>query len=215
VAHEAKTGRTIIAVAAGCGCGGLVLAAIGFLALWQFLAPSTRVRPPPRPPPAPSMCARYDLTGEPYPPPPALPPLVDEKKELDSLNSLCGDTWCEGSFEFYFFHLGCGGGRCALDMRLYTHVPVTPMPDVSTLERHGWDWDARVLSQKQPSRCAPPCWAKDEIEPPCGMFDVRCEIDVPDGGGVSTQDFTNRLLACIAAIEEGIRAQVPEFAPRK
>ena len=39
----------------------------------------------------------------------------DLAKRVDELNELCGDTWCEGSFNYKFTKLSCDGDRgCAL-----------------------------------------------------------------------------------------------------
>jgi hypothetical protein len=36
------------------------------------------------------------------------------KKVLESINELCGDTWCEGQFDWKFQALECKEGKCKL-----------------------------------------------------------------------------------------------------
>jgi hypothetical protein len=45
--ERSRTGKRIIAVGCGVGCIGGLLFVVGFLALWQFLAPVERTVPNP------------------------------------------------------------------------------------------------------------------------------------------------------------------------
>lgn len=129
-------------------------------------------------------------------------------RELQSLNELCGDTWCEGSFDLYFHGISCAGRTCTLAMRWYGHTRVAPPPDVSTIDVRGSGYHGWVTGVGTFAKCTPPCWSKGDLAP-CSTFDVGCEVDAPPGkpaGEVSDA----ALSACIDALEKAIRARAPE-----
>jgi hypothetical protein len=173
-------------------------------------------------------CLRDDLTERPYPKS-RLASDVDPRATghgLDAFNDLCGDVWCEGSFEILFQDLACSSKakRCDLDLRFYTSVAVPPAGDITKVEAHGPGWRGYVVGQAEVDRCSPPCMAGDSlVKPPCGVFDLRCEIDPPSDPPRAVQNYEpfamdsgwySRVSACIHGLEDGIRAIVPEFKPR-
>lgn len=208
------------------------LAALVLLAACRRPAPAPVADAGAPPPPSPTAplavadptdagtgCARDDSTHTPLPKS-TLPDVLDPAHalgELRALNELCGDTWCEGSFEYYFHGLRCdaASATCDLDMRLYTHLPVPPAANVVGLARTDPHFRGVVLGQKQHARCTPPCWGKGEIDPPCETFDVRCTISTRGlHAEIDDNDWMTRVSECISAMEPAIRARVPEFAPR-
>jgi hypothetical protein len=132
--------------------------------------------------------------------------------ELATLNELCGDTWCEGSFEYYFHGLRCDAKQnlCHLDVRMYDRQRTKKK--VQGLKMTGKGFTARVLAQTPRDCCTHP-GISDNIEP-CTTYDARCEIKtkVVKGEEELPWAFADSLSKCLNALEDGIRKIVPEFS---
>lgn len=189
------------------------------LALW-LLAACTK-DPPAAPPPAdsspagsPRFCPGDDASGVPLvkSTSPSSIDLATARRALDERNELCGDTWCEGSFEWFFYDLRGTAKRSELTMRAYTMPSRSPAPDVSHVTVTGAHFTGRVLGQHEVRRCTSPCkgFATPPDWTPCLVLDLRCALDVPAS---ASMDFEQPLIDCGIALETAVRALIPEFPP--
>lgn len=167
-------------------------------------------------------CLRDDLSRIPYPTSPFSGDIdpAATGAAVDHFNDLCGDVWCEGSFEIAFVDLACDTKRktCDLEMRFYTTLRVQPVGDATKVAASGTGWNGQVLAQSQVEHCYPP-GVKIGLEwrRPCGVIDVRCELWPKNGvqhAKFPDDDFHDLTSECIKAIEKNIRAVIPEFPPR-
>ncbi len=126
-------------------------------------------------------------------------------------NELCGDTACEGSFEWYAYILRGDAGLSEITLRTYSSQR-EPVADVTDIEVSGTHFAGRVLGQQMVASCASPCGG-DDVQPrwsPCMVLDLRCEIALP----VSTELAWNQAqVECGIALEHAIRSRVPEYLP--
>lgn len=181
-------------------------------------APEEPAPPPPKPeakPEAPKPkknCGIEEETGKGLPKSTLPNTLSPEraKSELDGLNELCGDVWCEGSFEYFFHGLRCNAKKklCHLDVRMYDRQRTKKK--VQGLKKSGKGFTARVLVQTPRDCCTHPGIA-DNIEP-CTTYDARCELKATIGKEEYSEAFHNTLSKCLNALEDGIRKIVPEFS---
>lgn len=168
----------------------------------------------PSPAGSPGFCAGDDASGVPLvtSASPSTIDLATARRALDDRNALCGDTWCEGSFEWFFYDLRGTAKRSELTMRAYTVPSLAPVPDVSKVTVTGQHFTGRVLGQHEVARCTSPCrgFATPPDWTPCLVLDLRCELDVPAS---AEMDFEQPLIDCGLALESAVRAVVPEFPP--
>jgi len=156
--------------------------------------------------PAKSGCSLDDGSGRPLPKS-DLPDALDATvaaKELRGLNSICGDTWCEGRFEFHFHDLRCdpASSTCHVGMRIY---PDNPIGDgAATVNVTGPKLRARVIGHAEVPRCVPPC--QKGAFAPCEFFDARCELQVPKGAPDFGGSWFDAVSDCVTALEKGIEA---------
>ncbi|MFO0682351.1 MAG: hypothetical protein U0234_09885 [Sandaracinus sp.] len=204
-------------VAAALALGGCCLGAS---------APTAPAAPSLHPPPAspeqpvgsPGFCPGDDLTHVPLATSDFVStlPLAVARQELDARNSICGDTWCEGSFEWYAYDLRSDGSRSELTQRTYSFQRGT-VADVSTIEVRGPHYVGRVLGQHVVPSCTTPClgFAVPPRWAPCLALDLRCELDLPAPAGPGVEDlpWEEAMIACGIALESAIRARVPEQFP--
>lgn len=139
-------------------------------------------------------------------------PLDAARGELESRNEICGDTWCEGSFEWYAYDVRSDAARSELTLRTYS-VQHADVADVSDVVVRGPHYVGRVLAQHVVPTCTTPClgfetpprWA------PCLVLDVRCEVDLPAPLDPSADmTWEDVVIACGGALETTIRGRVPE-----
>jgi hypothetical protein len=137
--------------------------------------------------------------------------LRDARETLHAWNELCGDTACEGSFEWYAYDLRGDAERSELTLRTYSSQE-EPVADVTSITVSGNGFTGRVLGQRMVPSCTSPC-AGFDAQPrwaPCMVLDLRCEIAWP----ASVEAPWNRAhVECGIALEQAIRARVPEFFP--
>lgn len=130
---------------------------------------------------------------------------------VDTWNELCGDTACEGSFEWYAYDLRGDEERSEMTLRTYSSQE-EPVADVTAIVVSGNHFTGRVLAQRMVPTCTSPCAGFRE-EPrwaPCMVLDLRCELGLP----VSTEPAWNQAhVECGIALEGAIRARVPEYFP--
>ena len=194
-----------------------------YLVILLFLAACTKTpeepapAPPPPPPPKPAPadnCGLEEKTGK------GLQKSTLENTlsqaiadgELETLNELCGDVWCEGSFEYFFHGLRCDAKQnlCHLDVRMYDRQRTKKK--VQGLKKSGKGFTARVLAQTPRDCCTHP-GISDNIEP-CTTYDARCEIKtkVVKGEEELPRAFADSLAKCLNTLEDEIRKIVPEFS---
>jgi len=156
-------------------------------------------------------CGKQELTGRGLPRSPMKNTLSADRTRgtLDSLNDLCGDVWCEGSFEWYFHGLTCDGKKklCHLDVRMY-HAGKTERK-VEALKRKGKAFAAEVLAQSARECCTHPGITNNIA--PCTVFDARCALTTGLGQTEFPERFHETLTLCLNALEDGVREIVPEF----
>jgi len=129
------------------------------------------------------------------------------RASLDARNELCGDTWCEGSFEWFAYDLRSDRTRSELTLRAYTTV-AEPVADVSTIVVTGVGYTGRVLGQHLVPSCSGPCGLPDQMTwSPCELLDVRCEITRPH---TEDLDWEKPLIECGIALQHAIRERIPE-----
>ena len=107
---------------------------------------------------SPGFCPGNDQTGVELAPA-SMPSQLDPaaaRRMLDIQNSICGDTWCEGSFEYYFYDFRSWEQRSEVTMRTYSTLE-DGMPDVSGVEVSGPQFVGQVLSQYVVPFCTSPC----------------------------------------------------------
>jgi hypothetical protein len=189
-----------------------------------FLTDCTKTpeEPPPEPPPKPKpipgktaepfdRCGIEEKTGKGLPKSTLTNTLSEErsKSELDGFNELCGDVWCEGSFEYFFHGLRCDAKKklCHLDVRMYDRQKTEKK--VEGLKKIGKGFTAHVLFQKSRRCCTHP-GISDKILP-CTTYDARCELKTNVGKDEFPMSFHDTMSNCIRALEDGIRKIVPEF----
>ncbi len=139
-------------------------------------------------------------------------PRKDVAEHLRTLNDLCGDSWCEGSFEYFFYKLGCDvtAGTCVLEFRMYDGQKTNK--SLLKTKWSGRDFKAEVKAQNSRDCCSHP-GITDAIVP-CIHFDVRCELAVlPFGSDRKTENqrWLPAVSNCIRTLESGIRKSIPEF----
>jgi hypothetical protein len=146
-------------------------------------------------------------------PTPSEIPVADARRELDARNSICGDTWCEGSFEWYVYDLRSAKGSSEMTMRTYSTPQVKPVADVKGLEVKGTGFTGRVLDQHEVPSCTTPCqgFATPPEWAPGLVLDLRCVLGATYGEG--TMDGESRMVECGIRLEAAIRERIPEFAP--
>jgi hypothetical protein len=196
-----------------------------YLVILLLLAGCTRTpeEPPPEPPPKPKpipgktaepldRCGIEEKTGKGLSKSTLPSTISDEraKSELDGFNELCGDVWCEGSFEYFFHGLRCDAKKklCHLDVRMYDRQRTKKK--VEGLKKTGKGFVAHVLFQKPRNCCTHP-GIRDNIEP-CTTYDARCELKTKVGKEEFPMAFHDTMSNCIRALEDGIREAVPEFS---
>jgi hypothetical protein len=140
-------------------------------------------------------------------------PILDARRNLDDRNSICGDSWCEGSFEWYFYDVRTQGQRSELTLRTYSTLRVKNA-DVTSVLVSGPQFVGRVLSQHVVPSCTSPCqgfkspprWA------PCLVLDLRCSLALSSTG--DAERWERVLIDCGLALESAVRKRIPEFPPR-
>lgn len=167
-----------------------------------------------------------DRTGFPYP---ASPFAGDVDLDVmgaavDSLNDRCLGSWCDGSYEIAFLDLACDSKKeiCDLELRFYATVRGEPMSRVIGVHGEGPWWRGKVLEQRSPARCAPARLKGRELDRPCAIMDVRCEL-LPNER-IDPSAFARRARetgvalpadwhALISRCIDSMRRSVREFAP--
>jgi len=162
---------------------------------------------------SPGPCHGNDRSGVPWATS-TLPSTLDARTARETLelwNDLCGDTACEGSFEWYAYLLRGEAGRSEITFRTYSSQE-EPVADVTDIEVSGARFAGRGIGQRMGPSCGSPCGGDDE-QPragPCMVLDVGCAIALP----VSTEMAWNQAqVECGIALEEAVRARVPEYFP--
>ena len=193
--------------------------------LLVLLAACTKIpeEPPPKPRPKPKpipgktaepldWCGIEEKTGKGLPKSSLTNTLSEERArtELGGFNELCGDVWCEGSFEYFFHGLRCDEKKklCHLDVRMYDRQKTEKK--VEGLKKTGKGFTAHVLFQKSRRCCTHP-GISDKIMP-CTTYDARCELETKVGKEEFPMAFHDSMSNCIRALEDEIRKIVPEFS---
>ena len=119
---------------------------------------------------------------------------------LAAINDVCGDTWCEGHFDYYFHGLRCDTGkrRCDIDVRMYDAERTET--EVEPFVRRGKRFTARVLAQAPRECCGHP-GITDTIEG-CTSYDARCELQITLGSGEYPQVLHDTLTACLNTLSD-------------
>lgn len=203
--------------------GPTVLLVLGGCCMDASSAPAASpLHPPPASPRdpvgSPGFCPGDDLTNVPLETSDFVStlPFSVARRELDARNSICRDTWCEGSFEWYAYDLRSDGSRSELTQRTYSFQRGT-VADVRTIEVRGPHYVGRVLGQHVVPSCTTPClgFAVPPRRAPCLALDLRCDLDMPAPRSAVTEDlpWEEAMIACGIALESAIRARIPEEFP--
>lgn len=177
--------------------------------------------PPPsgeRPVGAPKHCPGDDGTGAPLVPGsfPSTIALDDARRELEGTNEICGDTWCEGSFEWFFYDLRSAPGKTEMTMRAYARNLSPKGATAAKVVVRGPRYTGRVVGEHLVASCTTPCEGFSEKPrwSPCLALDLRCELEAAwrpnDGSGLSPWE--KAFIDCGIALERAVRAIHPEFA---
>lgn len=210
--------RRIVAALALSGCCILPPAPTPAPGLGPSATPTAPLPPPssPEEPVRSPYCRVDDTTGVPLATSAFVStiPLEAARGALDARNEICGDTWCEGSFEWYAYDLRGDGSRSELTLRTYSYQE-EPVADVSSIVVSGPSFTGRVLGQHVVPSCSSACaaWYR---QAPCLVLDVRCELGLPwrDETFDDAMPWEEAAIACGIALESAIRARVPEqFGP--
>ena len=114
-------------------------------ALGRLLRSCSRTRPSAPVAAAAPAAGERELSGEEPPPEDVVNDLSDEQERtaLELLDDICGDTWCEGSYDWRFEDLTCdfSAGNCTLALlaREYSEPPVIEPLVCSLEDLHGYD----------------------------------------------------------------------------
>jgi hypothetical protein len=179
--------------------------------------PGARRPPPSRPEEpigSPGFCPGDDRTGVPLATSTfaSTLDLATARAALDARNEICGDTWCEGSFEWFAYDLRGDAMRSEMTLRTYSYQE-PPTADVSSIVVTGPQYVGRVLARHDVPACTTPCggFAEPPLWAPCMVLDVRCELELPASDDMAWEE---ALIACGGALEMAVRERVPEsFAP--
>ena len=133
--------------------------------------------------------------------------------ELEATNSICGDTWCEGSFEWFFYDLRSGGGRSEITMRAYAVHRSPEGADARKVVVETDRYVERVLSQHVVPSCTTPCrgWKTPPRWEPCLVLDLRCELAEPWTAPEIGRSWEKAFIDCGIALETAVRKIHPEF----
>ena len=169
---------------------------------------------------APKHCPGDDGIGAPLVPG-SFPSTVapdDARRELEGTNEICGDTWCEGSFEWFFYDLRSAPGKTELTMRAYARDLSPKAATAANVVVRGPRFVGRVVGEHRVASCTTPCEGFSEKPrwSPCLALDLRCELEDAwrpnDGSGLSPWEKT--FIDCGLALERAVREIHPEFEPR-
>lgn len=120
----------------------------------------------------------------------------EEQKLFESIANLCGDTWCEGAFEYDFDQFFCvqwtpTETRCTLEFKIVN----VNMPKTSKAENEQFDVE---VYDKMPAKCVVKnIKTRDEL--------VEFE---PDGDIRPGVDFYEKLSACTEKVDKVFRKKI-------
>jgi hypothetical protein len=156
---------------------------------------------------SPKFCPGDDATGMPLATSPFVSqlPIADARFELEGMNEICGDTWCEGGFEWFFYDLRGDKDKSEITMRVYDDHKGSK-GDATKVVVQGPGYVGRVLAQKVVSSCTTPCegFTTPPRYEPCLTLDLRCELTTP-------WSRASQAIDCGLALEDAVRAIHPEF----
>lgn len=136
---------------------------------------------------------------------------AEARHELDGTNEICGDTWCEGSFEWFFYDLRSDSTKSEITMRVYASSRSAPAADARSVVVKGDSFEGRVLAQKTLASCTTACggFKTPPLYKPCLVLDLRCEIAVPWSD--ASDAWQKAFIACGGELESKVREIHPEF----
>jgi hypothetical protein len=121
-------------------------------------------------------------------------------------NDLCGDTFCEGDYDFYFHDVRCSTSArtCHVSMRLYGGDKAGLPPGVASIDVRDGPVRGRVVGHDEQRSCKPACMETGEFSP-CSIVDVVCELDVTPPFEIRSTENALNLGRCIHAVERALR----------
>lgn len=136
---------------------------------------------------------------------------AEAQAHLEGENELCGDTRCEGSFEWFLYDLRSDAHRSELTMRVYARFVSPKGATARTVVVRGDRFVGRVLREAILPSCTTACggFAEPPLWKPCLVLDLRCEIERP--WKQYNRDWQSDEIACGIALESAIRNVHPEF----
>jgi hypothetical protein len=137
-------------------------------------------------------------------------PVDDARGELEGTNGICGDTWCEGSFEWFFYDLRGDNDKSEITMRVYDEHQGPKDADATKVVVRGPGYVGRVLAQKVVPSCTTPCkgFKTPPRWEPCLTLDLRCDLASPWSSG--SEAWSKIFIDCGIALERAIREIHPE-----
>jgi hypothetical protein len=130
---------------------------------------------------------------------------------LAEQNELCGDTYCEGDYDFFFHDVRCSasGRSCQVSMRLYGDDK-TSSADAGSVDVRDGHVRGRVVGYASERSCRPACMEVGDFSP-CSVIDVVCEIDTTPPFEImmsgTKDDLSANVGRCIRAVESALDAR--------
>lgn len=128
---------------------------------------------------------------------------------VSSTNRMCGDTYCEGDYDFFFHDVRCSATArsCHVSMRLYGRkAPLSA--SVASIDVRDGPVRGRVVGYEHTSSCKPSCMNGGELSP-CSTIDVICEIATSPPFEIMSvspeKALSPNLDRCIRAVEGALR----------
>jgi hypothetical protein len=124
-------------------------------------------------------------------------------------NDICGDTYCEGDYDFYFHDVRCSTSArsCHVSMRLYGSDKAGLPPSVTSIDVRDGPVRGRVVGHDEQRACKPACMETGEFSP-CSIVDVICELDVTRPYEITSLENNLNLGRCVRAVEGALRDSV-------
>ena len=117
---------------------------------------------------------------------------------LDAIDSICGDTWCEGDYNFRFESISCDDGAktCKVGFAMIKEIRSTTKPQNKTVQSNGTTGKITEMTKAHTVEFAASC------ELP-GFGQLNELVGMSDGGYVDLNDqFYDSMTDCIGALEK-------------
>jgi hypothetical protein len=135
---------------------------------------------------------------------------ADQERFLRSINDLCGDTYCEGPFEYEFFQIECrfSASVCGVAFNMVTDDPTRANLSPTRITSASHDSKRRLVAALTavvpPSKCDRGEAGLEPLGPPCTIVTAVCFLTPIKSVVDYERGHWDLLSDCVGVLEQSI-----------